>query len=159
MEMAFKSILEKFVLVYLDDIIVYLKNVEDHFGNLRQVFIKCKEYGVSLNPSKCVFTTSQERFQGHIVSMDGLKIDLERKKTILALPLPSHKKRLQSFLGRIKFAKRFIPSLATMIEPLTTMLKKNMVFTWTKEGSDNFEEIKETIASTPTLINPNLIRI
>ena len=58
MEMAFKSMLEKFVLVYLDDIIVYSKNMAYHFGHLRKVFIKCREYGVSVNPSKCVFSTN-----------------------------------------------------------------------------------------------------
>ena len=51
--------------------------------------------------------------------------------------------------------RRFIPNLATMVKPLTAMLKKNMVFTWTKEGKESFEEIKASIASAPTLINPN----
>ena len=59
MEMAFKNMIEKFVLVYLDDITVYSKNVEDHFGHLTQVFLRCREFGVSLNPSKCVFATNQ----------------------------------------------------------------------------------------------------
>ena len=92
---------------------------------------------------------------GHIVSEDGLTIDLERTKAILALPLPKHKKGLQSFLGRINFVRRFIPNLATMVKPLTEMLKKGMVFAWTKEGRESFEEIKAAIASAPTLMNPN----
>ncbi len=92
---------------------------------------------------------------GHIVSEDGLTIDPERKKAILALPLPKHKKGLQSFLGRIKFVRRFIPNLATMVKPLIAMLKKDMAFSWTKEGKEIFEEIKTAIASTPTLMNPN----
>ena len=56
-EMAFKNMIERFVLVYLDDIIVYSKYVVDHFGHLKQVFIRCREFGVSLNPRKCVFST------------------------------------------------------------------------------------------------------
>ena len=86
---------------------------------------------------------------------DGLTIGPERIKAILSLPLPSHKKGLKSFLGRIKFVSRFIPSLSTMVKPLTTMIKKNMIFTWTKEGKANFEEIKEAIASVPTLVTSN----
>ena len=58
MEMAFKNMMKRFVLVYLDDIIVYSKNVEDHFDHLRHVFLRCREFGVSLNPSKCVFSTN-----------------------------------------------------------------------------------------------------
>ena len=88
---------------------------------------------------------------GHIVSKDGLTIDIERKKAILSLPLPKHKKGLQSFLGRINFVRIFIPNLATMVKTLTTMLKKGMVFSCTKEGKKFFEEIKAAIASAPTL--------
>lgn len=110
---------------------------------------------MSLNPAKCVFATNKGKLLGHIVSKDGLTIDLERVKAILSLPLPHHKKGLQSFLGRINFVKRFIPSLATMVKPLTAMLKKNMSFSWTQEGKASFKKIKEAIASTPTLINPS----
>ena len=67
MEMAFKNMIESFVLVYLDDIIVYSKDIEDHFGHLRQVFIRCREFGVSLNPRKCIFSTNQRKLLGHIV--------------------------------------------------------------------------------------------
>ena len=63
-EIAFKNMIERFVFVYLDDIIVYSKNVAAHFGHLRQVFIRCREYGVSLNPSKCVFATDQGKLLG-----------------------------------------------------------------------------------------------
>ena len=59
MEMAFMNMIEKFVLVYLDDITVYSKNVEDHFDHLRQVFLRYREFGVALNPRKCVFATNQ----------------------------------------------------------------------------------------------------
>ena len=87
-----------------------------------------------------------------------MTIDPQRTKEILALSLPSHKKFLQSFVGRINFVRICIPNLATMVKPLTTMLKKNMVFSWTKKGKASFEEIKIAIASTPTLINPNFER-
>ena len=90
--MAFKNMIEMFVLFYLDDIIVYLKDVAEYFGHLRQVFIRRREYEVSLNPSKCVFVTNQGKLLGHIVSKYGLTIDLERTKEILALSLHSHKK-------------------------------------------------------------------
>ena len=147
--------IDKFVLIYLDDIRIYSKNVEDHFDHLRQVFPRCREFGVSLNPSKCIFSTSQGKLLGHIVSEDGLTIDPERTKAILSLPLPKHKKGLQIFLGRINFVRRFIPNLATMVKPLTTMLKKGMVFAWNKEGKESFEEIRAAITSAPTLMNPN----
>ena len=110
---------------------------------------------MSLNPSKCVFATNKGKLLGHIVLGDGLTINPKRVKAMLSLPLPHHKKGLESFLSRIYFVRRFIPSLATMVKHLIATLKKNMSFSWTKEGKDSFEEIKEAIALAPTLINPN----
>ena len=78
------------------------------------------------------------------MSKDGLTIDLERTRAIISLSLPSHKKVLQSFLLRIDVVKRFIPNLATMVKPLTAMLKKNMVFSWTKEGNFFFKRSKNS---------------
>ena len=75
---------------------------------------------------------------GHIVSKEGVTVDPERVQAILELPLPNHKKGLQSFLGRINFIKRFIPDMARLQQPLIAMLRKNMQFKWTKEGKDSF---------------------
>ena len=107
---------------------------------------------MSLNTRKYVFETNKGKLLGHIVSKDGLNIDLERVKEILSLPLPNHKNRLQNFPGRINFVRRFIPSLASMLKPLIYMLKKNISFSWKREGKASFEEIKEAISSAPNLI-------
>ena len=90
---------------------------------------------------------------GHIVSKKGLTIDPERVEAIQALPLPSHKKALQSFLGRINFVCRFVPNFAALIKPITLMLKKSITFKWTSEGKASFEAIKEAISQAPTLVN------
>lgn len=90
------------------------------------------------------------------MSKEGISIDPKRITTILALPLPAHKKGLQSFIGRINFVRIFIANIGTLIlHPLTTMLKKNTIFKWTKEVTKIFVDIKEALASAPTLINPN----
>lgn len=94
MKMAFKGVLEKYFLVYLDDINIFSKHTVDYFDHLRQVFDRCKEYGVSLNHKKCVFSTNQGKLLGHIVLRNGLTIDLERVEEIISLPLPTHKKGL-----------------------------------------------------------------
>ena len=80
MVMAFKNMIEMFVLVYLDDITIYSKDVVENFGHLKQVFIRGEEYGVSLNLGKCFFANNKGKLLGHIVSKDVLKIDLERKE-------------------------------------------------------------------------------
>lgn len=108
-----------------------------------------------MNPKKSIFVVHEGKLLGYIISKHDISIDLERITTILALPLPRHKKGLASFIGRINFIKRFIPNIATLMQPLTTILKKNIPFQWTKEGKNDFKEIKEAIAVAPTLINPN----
>ena len=118
--------------------------------------MKCREYRVSLNPSKCVFATNQGKLLGHIVSKEGLTIVLEITREIISIMLPNHKKSLQSFLSRINFVRRYIPNLPTMLKPLIAMLKKSMPFSWTMEWKESFEEIKVAIASAPMLINMNI---
>lgn len=154
-DLAFKSVLAKFVLMFLGDITIYSKCTVDHFDHPEQVCIKCKEYGVSLNPSKWVFATNQGRLLGPIVSKDALAIDPKRVEDTIYLPIPSHKKGIQSFLGRINFVRRFIPNLSTMVKNFTSMLKKNYIFSCTKEGNVKFEEIKKAISQDPTLVNPS----
>ncbi|KAH9328136.1 hypothetical protein KI387_000244, partial [Taxus chinensis] len=72
----------------------------------------------------------------------GLTIDLERVEAIRRIPLPHHKKSLQSFLGRINFVRRFVPDFTTLVKPLKMMLKKSLVFKWTSEGKESFKAIK-----------------
>jgi len=155
MDMAFKGLMYKLVLVYLDDITVFSKNASEHLSHLRLVFERCREFGISLNPKKCIFVVHEGKLLGHIVSKEGVTIDKERIHAILQLPLPSHKKGLQCFIGRINFLRRFIPDIANLLKPLTSMLKKNITFSWTSEARHSFQSIKEALVAVPTLINPD----
>ena len=145
MDKAFLNLMYKFILVYLDDITIFSKNAADHFQHLRVIFKRCREYGISLNPKKSVFSVHEGKLLGFIVSKEGITIEPERVSVILDLPLPAHKKGLQSFLGRINFVRRFIPNIVELLMPLTTMLRKGMTFNWTKEGKCSFELIKEAL--------------
>ena len=84
---------EKFVVIYLDDIIVFSQSDEEHMKHLKQTFLKCRKYGLSLNPQKSHFVVQEGRLLGHLVSADGIRIDPERVKTILKISLPRSKKR------------------------------------------------------------------
>ena len=138
MDMAFRGLMYKFVLVYLDDITINSKHAADHMSHLKQIFERCREFGISLNPKKCVFAVHEGNLLGYVVSQEGITVDPERIAAILELPLPHHKKSLQSFIGKINFVRRFLPNIAELLKPLTTMLKKGSVFSWTKEGKANF---------------------
>lgn len=83
-----------------------------------------------------------------------ITINPDRVSVILSLPPLAHKKGLQSFLGRINFVRRFIIDITNLLKPLTSMLKKNVPVSWSKDGKRSFEMIKEALATAPTLLNP-----
>jgi len=105
MDHAFGELINKIILVYLDDIIVFSKSRKDQLEHLRQVFQKCMKFGISINPKKSIFMVNQGKLLGHIILEEGLAIDPGRVKAMEALPLPSNKKALQSFFDQINFVR------------------------------------------------------
>eukprot|EP00253_Pinus_taeda_P036509 PITA_36509 len=124
MDIAFVGEKDKFMLIYLDDITVYFGSHHDHLQHLKRVFLKCRKFGISLNPKKSQFALEEGKLLGHVVSAAGVQIDPERVKAIQALALPRSKKDIQSFLGKINFVRRFIPNFAELVKHITSMLKK-----------------------------------
>src|SRR5713226_5057347 len=99
MDLAFVGLKDKFVLIYLDDLTVYSHNHHDHLQHLRKVFLKCRRYGISLNPKKSQFALSEGKLLGHIVSVEGVNIDLVRVEAIQKLSILRSKRDIQSFFG------------------------------------------------------------
>eukprot|EP00253_Pinus_taeda_P020727 PITA_20727 len=105
MDIAFKGLINKTIVIYLDDITVFSKDRSNHLHDLNQIFQRCKRYGISLNPKKSFFALDQGKLLGFIVSKDGIYIDPDRIKEISEIPFPHNKKSMQSFLGQINFVK------------------------------------------------------
>jgi hypothetical protein len=124
MDIAFVRERDKFVVIYLDDLMVFSKSDEEHLVHLKQTFKKCHRFGMSLNPKKSHFAMQEGKILGHIVSKDGIKIDPERVEAIDTINIPRNVKEIQSFLGKIIFSRRFIPNFAEIVKLITDMLKK-----------------------------------
>ena len=105
MDIAFADEKDKFVMIYMDDITVYSRWAKDHIGNLERVFIKCRKYGISLNPRKSNFALEEGKLLGHIISKEGIMIDTDRVKGILRVEEPRSKKEIQSFIGQVKLLR------------------------------------------------------
>jgi hypothetical protein len=146
MQIAFDDLIGKIIQVYLDDLIVYSKNRLDHFGHLRKVLMRCRKFGISLNPSKSIFGVTKGKLLGHVVSNSGISIDPERIAAILNLPAPTSKKEVQAFIGIINFVRRFVPDFALMVKPIHNLLKKYHSFSWTYEVENTFLRIKKGIS-------------
>jgi hypothetical protein len=115
MDIAFVGEKDKFVLIYLDDITVYSSSHEEHLKHLKRVFLKCRQFGISLNPKKSHFSLRKGNLLGHIVSAEGVMIDPAWVEAIQKLYLPRSKKDIQSLLGKINFVRRFVPNFVELV--------------------------------------------
>ena len=103
MDIAFVGEKDKFVVIYLDDITVFSQSDDEHLKHLKQTFLKCRKFGLFLNPKKSHFAVQEGKLLGHLVSADGIRIDPERVKAILKISLPRSKKDVQSFMVKSTF--------------------------------------------------------
>jgi hypothetical protein len=155
MDIAFIGEKDKFVVIYLDDITVFSRSDKEHCHHLRRVFLKCRKFGLSLNPKKSLFAMREGKLLGHIVSAEGVRIDPSRVEAIQTLSFPRSKKEVQSFLGKINFLRRFISNFAELVKHITTMLRKGNEVKWTVESRNSFDQIKRDLTEAPVLISPD----
>jgi len=118
MDVAFQGLINRSVVVYMDDIIMYSYHKRDHINHLRKIFERCRRYGISLNHKKSIFTVTEGKILGHILSKGGFVIDLERIETIMRIQPPATKKFMQSFFGRINFVRKFVLGFTEIVCPM-----------------------------------------
>ena len=155
MNTVFHPFLDEFVLVYLDDILIYSKNIADHALHLRVIFEKLREHRLFAKIEKCEFAKESVEFLGHVVSSEVLEIEKQKVRAIKDWPKPSSVKEIQSFLGLVNYYRRFIRHVAEISRPLTNLLKKDSPYSWTAAQNKAFETLKSKIASAPVLKLPN----
>jgi hypothetical protein len=122
---------------------------------LKQVFQKCRRFGISLNPKKSNFAMQEGKLLGHVISKEGIKIDPSRVATIQKIDNPRNKKEVQSFLGRVNFLRRFIPNFVETVKFITHMLRKDNQVKWTVEAKGSFDDIKRALTEAPVLVSPD----
>lgn len=155
MDIAFSKEKDKYVVIYLDDITMFSKANPDHLHHLRKVFLKCRKFGISLNPKKSHFAMEEGKLLGHIISEKGIRIDPDRMETIQKIGLPKNKKEIQSFLDKVNFLRRFITNFVEVVKYINSMLKKDNTFQWSKEAKQSFVSINQALSEAPILVIPN----
>ena len=157
MNLLFKDLLYKGVIVYLDDILIYAKNEEDHLSILKQVFTIIKQSGLMANPDKCVFGTRRLKFLGHTISNKGVETNDDKIKKIMQAPSPGCITQLRSFLGLANYYRRFIKDYALITAPLYAMLsEKEKKIYWTEDYKLSFNKLKSELATAPILAYPDM---
>ena len=144
-----------FCFVYLDDVLVFSKDLQSHQDHLQDVLQLCRDHGLTINLSKCVFAVPSVEFLGHQVSAAGSAPLQKHTSAIRDFPRPSDRPALQRFLGLINFYRRFIKDAAGILAPLTSALRGDpKLFQWTEEMELSFLSAKLRLASVPKLVHP-----
>jgi hypothetical protein len=150
--------LKAFCLVYIDDIIIFSRTLEEHLQHLRQVFDKLIGANIVVKPSKCHFLRPSVKFLGHIVSENSIRPDPEKVSSVHAFPVPRSVHELQSFMGLVGYYRRFVRSLSTIAAPLYHLFKKHVRWQWTAVEQTAFDELKDALTSEPVLALPDFDR-
>lgn len=155
MNKIFHPFLDQFVVVYLDDIVIYSMSLPEHIDHLRKVFQVLRENELYVKKEKCSFAQPKVEFLGHQICDGKLLMDPTKVKTIQEWKSPSKVTELRSFLGLVNYYRRFIKGYSAIATPLTELLKKERAWAWTSECQDAFERLKEEMQKEPVMALPN----
>ncbi|WVZ80963.1 hypothetical protein U9M48_028396 [Paspalum notatum var. saurae] len=158
MNKVFMEYLDKFVVVFIDDILIYSKTEEEHEEHLRLVLQKLREHKLYAKLSKCEFWLDQVPFLGHIVSKGGIMVDPSKISSVMDWKVSEVVKEVRGFLGLAGYYRRFIESFFRIAKPMTSLLEKGVPFIWTKERQAAFDELKKRLTTAPVLTLPDLTK-
>ena len=139
------------VIVRMDDILISGLDDVDHLKNLQEVLTRLSAAGLRLNRSKCTFMAAEVLYCGRRVSSEGTRPNEENIEAIVRAPSPSSVTELRSYLGMLNFYNMDLPHLATTLEPLHRLLRKNSYWNWTPEAQVAFEKTKQLLTSSSFL--------
>ncbi|XP_031478914.1 uncharacterized protein LOC116249789 [Nymphaea colorata] len=151
---VFRQFLRDFVLVFLDDILVYNQCIEQHVDHLRTVLRVLRENTLFAKMSKCSFGQTSIGYLGHIVSHEGVRADPEKLQAMEQWPLPKDPRGMRGFLGLTGYYRRFIKGYGLIASPLTHMLKKGE-YTWSEKAREAFVKLKAVMMNAPVLALPD----
>jgi hypothetical protein len=152
MNKVFMEYLDKYLVVFIDDTLIFSKTEEEHEKHLRFVLDKLRSNKLYAKFSKCEFWLTQVAFLEHVISAGGVSVDPGKVKDVLNWMPPTTALEIQSFLGLAGYYRRFIKDFSKIAKPMTKLLEKNKAFEWTPECQASFEELRKHLTSAPVLV-------
>jgi hypothetical protein len=146
----------KFVVVYLDDILIFSTTTKEHLSHLRQVLQMLRENQFHAKLEKCDFMKEEIYFLGHRVSANGLKVDLEKVRAVADWKVSRLVHGVRSFLGLANYFSKFLQGYSKMVVPLTNLTRKDKHWEWAEECQEAFEKVKHALTNAPVLAPPEL---
>ena len=155
MDKVLKGIKDLFVMVYLDDVIIYSKTFNEHLKHIEEVLDRIREANLRLKAEKCTFAADKLQFLGHVVGKEGVKPDPEKVDKIVNYSVPKNIRELRGILGLFSYYRRFIKDFSKKADSLYELLKKETAYSWTDKQQKAFEELKKAITTAPVVRYPD----
>lgn len=156
MNKIFMEELDKFVVVFIDDILVYSRSAEEHGQHLKMVLEKLRDHQLYAKFSKCEFWLQKVSFLGHILTAEGIAVDPEKVTAVANWKKPTTVTEIRSFLGLAGYYRRFIEGFSKIARPMTGLLQKDKKFEWTAACEESFCELKRRLTTAPVLVLPDI---
>ncbi|KAK9024146.1 hypothetical protein V6N11_004323 [Hibiscus sabdariffa] len=148
MNRVFRPYLDQFVVVFIDDILIYSRSEAEHVEHLRIVLQTLRDHRLYAKLSKCEFWLKKISFLGYVVSAEGIQVDPGKIEAIVSWKQPKNVSEIRSFLGLAGYYRRFVEGFSIIAAPLTKLLKKDVPFVWTEAQQASFEKLKEALTQT-----------
>jgi hypothetical protein len=155
MNSVFMLEFDKFIVVFIDDILIYSKNLEDHAVHLHVVLQRLRDHRLYAKFSKCEFWLDTVKFLGHTISSNSISIDPSKVQEVLDWKLPTSVHQILSFLGLAGYYRRFIPDFSRIDKPMTELLKKGVKFSWNEKCEEAFHTLRAHLTTAPVLAQPD----
>ena len=155
MNRIFRPYLDQFVIVFIDDILIYSGSKEDHEEHLRVVLQILRENQLYAKFSKCQFWLDSVAFLGHVISAEGVSVDPQKIEAIVNWKPPMNVTEIRSFLGLAGYYRKFVEGFSKLATPLTKLTRKEEMFVWSEACQQSFDELKRKLTSAPVLILPS----
>jgi hypothetical protein len=148
--------LDQFVIVFIDDILVYSECEKRHEEHLRIVLTRLRQLKLYAKFSKCDFWLKEVQFLGHILSENGISIDPSKIQQVMEWKAHTSVSEIRSFLGLVGYYRRFIPYFLKIAKPMTQLLEKDRKFAWTAKCKTSFRTLRTLLTMAPVLAQPDI---
>jgi hypothetical protein len=156
MNKVFMEYLDKFVMLFIDDILDYSRSEEEHEEHLCLVLQKLRDHRLYAKLSKCEFWLKQVAFLGHVISKGGISVGPRKVQDVLSWKVPTSVGNIRSFLRLARYFWRFIDGFLKISKPMTELLEKDKKFEWTPACKASFQELKKRLMTAPILVMPDM---
>jgi hypothetical protein len=154
MNSIFAPYMRKFVLLFMNDILIYSRTLDDHVQHIRLVLQTLLQHKLFLKFKKCAFAQQNIEYLGHVISNDGVSTDPSKIDAMVNWHVPKSLTEVRGFLDLTGYYRKFVRNYGILAKPLTSLLKSK-TFSWSKEADDAFQALKQAMTFVPVLTLPD----